>query len=106
LRKLNMKVLSGCSVENIYPIMHTAKEGHHILTVHTAQVIDCPAGNRVDIFNGTTREHLHVQFPERGQVHFTIKDCKGEIIQEGQTTFSSQIESFVVPPSGLLLLHL
>ena len=91
--------------ESLYSIVKSEREGHIIAVAHAKPILTVDGFRKLDFVNATAEEALVVRAcVDLGKRAYTVSDCMGEVVAQGEVDLSRGLHEFSVPRCGMVRL--
>ena len=100
-------ILQPLHPELLYPAVIARNENKLILAAYADMVLSAGPGvpRELWLVNGTQNARLVLDLTEAlGQRRLTVRDCRGQIVQNEDAALNAGLHSLPVPPSGTICL--
>ena len=91
--------------ESLYSLVKSERDGHIIAVSHTKPILTVDGFRKLDFVNATAETALVVRAnADFGKRAYTVLNCMGEVVEQGEVELSCGLHEFFVPRQGMVRL--
>lgn len=91
--------------ESLYSLVKSERDGHIIAVALAKPILTVDGFTKLDFVNATSEKALVIRVGvELGKRAYTVFDCMGEVIEQGEVDLSRGLHEFSVPRCGMVRL--
>ena len=91
--------------EALYSLVKSERGGHIIAVAHAKPILTVDGFRKLDFVNATSEEALVIRVGvDLGKRAYTVLNCMGEVMEQGEVDLSRGLHEFSVPRCGMVRL--